>query len=64
MKEMWFGNYIVRKESNNFYGIYNEDGLITHRTNWNNACRVAKLLDQAYNKGREDYGSDINGYYI
>jgi hypothetical protein len=60
--EMRFGNYIVKKEGKRFCAIYKEYVqpyfFITHRTNWKNACRVAKLLNQAYNDGKEDYQDD------
>jgi hypothetical protein len=56
--EMRFGEYIVKKESKKFFAIYKDytitNCFITHRSNWSNACRVAKLLNQAYREGRDD----------
>jgi hypothetical protein len=56
---MKFGIYLVAEESKSFYGIYDEFAtstcLISHRTSWRSACKVAKLLNQAYKKGRDDY---------
>lgn len=57
-KIMSFGDYIVRKESENFYAIYDEfitkDCFLTHRTSWRSACKIAKLLNEAYKKGKEE----------
>jgi hypothetical protein len=54
-----FGDYIVVEDGKNFYGIYYGFAiatcLISHRTSWRSACKVAKLLNQAYEKGREHY---------
>lgn len=56
---MSFDNYIVRYEGKNFYAIYDEfiakDCFLTHRTSWRSACKVAKLLAQAYDKGADDH---------
>jgi hypothetical protein len=58
-----FGDYYVVQESKKWNAIYNEYGtFITHRENWNNACNVAKLLQEAFDEGRE-YQRDIeNGW--
>lgn len=61
-KIMSFDNYIVKHEGKNFYAIYdeytNKECFLTHRTSWRSACKVAKLLSQAYNRGKEDYQDD------
>lgn len=40
-----FGNYYVKKESDSFYGVYDEfTNLITSATTLTNASKKAKLL--------------------
>jgi hypothetical protein len=56
--KIYFDNYVVVKESDNFYGVYprfsrfylsyNKNYLITSSTTKNNACKKAKLLQIGY----------------
>ena len=54
---MSFDNYIVKHEGKNFFAIYdeyvNKECFLTHRTSWRSACKVAKLLAQAYSNGAD-----------
>ena len=51
-KHLFLDNYTVRECGSNYYGIYDEDGiLITHRETFKTACKIAKLLDKAYLDG-------------
>lgn len=51
---IYFRNFVVQKESGNFYGVYesfmNEKfgELITSGTSMNNAVKKAKLLQKGY----------------
>ena len=52
-----FKRFLVKKESNNFYGVYmhyNEDilSLISSGTTKDSACRKAKLLQIGFDIGR------------
>lgn len=50
-----FGNYYVKKESNNFYGVYDEfTNLITSGATFGNACKKAKLLQKGFNSAKEE----------
>jgi hypothetical protein len=53
--EMKFGNYLVKKEKENFFAIYNISlstyKLLTHKTTWRQATIIAKLLDESYQDG-------------
>lgn len=46
-----FQNYTVEEKSKKFIGIYNAGELITSRETFKSACKVAKLLEQAYIEG-------------
>lgn len=57
-----FTNFIVVKESKNFYGIYEKGwdnkrfgNVITSGTSLNNACKKAKLLQIGYDIARENF---------
>lgn len=57
--EMLFGNsYLVKKESDIFFAIYDLNHtpkkLITHKNNWRQATKLAKLLEQAFKDGFND----------
>lgn len=48
------GEYLIRKDSGNFTGIYNLGlNLITSKPTWSQAVKLAKLLDEAYKAGYE-----------
>lgn len=51
-----FYNYItVKEKGNNFTGVYNDWGdMITSRTTFKSACKVGKLLEEAYIEGYND----------
>lgn len=47
-----FEHYSVEEKSKNYTGIYDRCGcLITSRETFKSACKVAKLLEQAYIEG-------------
>lgn len=57
-----FGQFKVVEEAKTFYGVYSvkEPGrLLTHRSSWRSATKVAQLLQLAYyagyEAGKEDY---------
>ena len=57
--EMLFGNnYLVKKEKSNFFAIYDisytPKKLVTHKNNWRQATKLAKLLEQAFKDGFND----------
>lgn len=50
-----FNKHFVKKESDNFYGIYDEwNLLITSRETKSSALKVCKLIDDAYLRGYQD----------
>lgn len=54
-KSMYFGNYLVVEEKKNqFYGIYLNRILLTHKSSWRSATKIAKLLHEAYLEGYDD----------
>lgn len=55
------GMYRVRKERENFIGVYKDGALITHSDNWKRATKTAKLLLDAYCDGY-DMAVDIYAY--
>jgi hypothetical protein len=48
------GPYRIVKESKSFTGIYEYSTLITSKTGWRQAIKIAKLLHQAYQDGYDD----------
>ena len=51
-KNLFFNHYTVRECGTNFYGVYDRYGaLITHRTTFKGASKIAKLLEEAYIEG-------------
>lgn len=57
--EMCFGKYyLVKKEAEDFYAVYDlsctPKKLLTHKQNWRQATKLAKLLQQAYHTGYND----------
>jgi hypothetical protein len=54
-----FFYYTVEEKSKNFTAVYKSGQLITSRKTFKSACKVAKLLEQAYiegyNNGAYDY---------
>lgn len=57
---IYFSNFMVIKESENFYGVYEHwnktkvNDVITSGTSLNNACKKAKLLQIGYDIYREN----------
>lgn len=49
-----FSHYIVEEKSKNYTAIYQTGTLITSRETFKSACKVAKLLEQAYINGYND----------
>lgn len=52
-----FDNFAVRREKDDFYGvyaIYNEN-IVTGGETLKDACQKAKMLQIGYNLAREDY---------
>lgn len=57
-EKVYFDNYVVVKESDTFYGVYqrfsrhwysyNKNNLITSGTTMDSACKKAKLLQLGY----------------
>lgn len=61
--EMLVGDrYLVKKESDNFFALYDirymPRKLITHKPNWRQATKLAKLLHQAFQDGFDE-ASDL-----
>lgn len=59
---VYFTNFIVVKESENFYGVYEKGwdnkkfgNVITSGTSLNNACKKAKLLQIGHNIAKENF---------
>jgi hypothetical protein len=57
--EMMFGNnYLVKREKEHFFAVYDINctpkKLITHKKNWRQATKLAKLLEQAFKDGFND----------
>lgn len=56
--EMRFGNFLVVKEKEKFFAVYdmrnNGRKLLTHKSSWRKATVIATLLDEAYKNGFED----------
>ena len=53
-----FDRFIVKKESDNFYGVYeyffgSANSLITSATTKDSACKKAKLLQIGFDLGRD-----------
>jgi hypothetical protein len=53
--KMEFGHYTVIKQKKGFVGIYKYGTLITHKNNWRQATKLAKMLHEAYMEGVRDY---------
>lgn len=55
---MRFGEYLVVKERETFFAIYDCSSgvrrLLTHKSNWRKATKIAKLLNEAYQTGYEE----------
>lgn len=53
--EMKFGNYLVKKEREKFFAVYDDSctpkKLLTHKSNWRKATVTAKLLHEAHTSG-------------
>lgn len=49
----YIGEYKVVKEGKNFCGIYHYSELITSKTGWRQAIKMAILLNDAYEMGKE-----------
>lgn len=49
-----FSNYTVEEKSKNYIAVYKDGQLITSRETFKSACKVAKLLEQAYIEGYND----------
>jgi hypothetical protein len=66
--EMRFGEYLAVKDSKTFFGVYDcssgKRSLITHRNNWRQATKLAKLLDAAYKSGYDSARDIYCDYYI
>lgn len=54
-----FSHYRVEEKSKNFSAIYQYGSLITSRETFKSACKVAKLLEQAYLEG---YNTALDNY--
>jgi hypothetical protein len=54
------GNYYVIKNSEHMTGIYTDYGsrMVTSKPKWSQAIKLAKLLNEAYQEGREDCKGD------
>lgn len=51
-----FGNYYVKKESNSFYGVFDEfTNLITSGITLDKACKKAKLLQIGFDSGKDRF---------
>lgn len=67
-ENVYFRNFMVQKESENFYGVYesclNEKmgELITSGTSLNNAVKKAKLLQKGYNLRAEIDSKQFGGF--
>lgn len=55
----WVGCYRVVKNSEHMTGIYKDGELITSKPKWSQAIKLAKLLNDAFEVGRE-YQREIN----
>lgn len=65
--EHHFRNYLVKEESNNFFGVYLNNynkKLITSKTNLKQALKTVKLLEEAYSEGYEDAQEQYDEYYF
>lgn len=60
---VYFDNFVVVKESDDFYGVYKKwskgykpynPNIVTSGTTLNNACKKAKLLQIGYDLARND----------
>lgn len=53
----FIGNYKVIKNSEHMTGIYADYGarLVTSKPKWSQAIKLAKLLNEAYEEGKDDY---------
>ena len=49
-----FSHYTVQEKSKNYTAIYKDGCLITSRETFKAACKVAKLLEEAYIDGYND----------
>lgn len=49
-----FSHYTVEEKSKNYTAIYKDGCLITSRKTFKSACKVAKLLEEAYIDGYND----------
>lgn len=49
-----FSHYTVEEKSKNYTAIYKDGCLITSRETFKSACKVAKLLEEAYIDGYND----------
>ncbi|WP_099301887.1 hypothetical protein [Bacillus sp. Marseille-P3800] len=53
-----FGNYLVVEQRKGFVGVYygseSGDSLMTHKSTWRSAVKLAKMLEQAYQNGQQD----------
>lgn len=63
--EMQFGNYLVVKEKDNFFAVYDTRNygrkLLTHKSSWRKATVIATLLDEAFKNGFEDARDRYDG---
>lgn len=65
---IYFNNFVVVKESENFFGVYqkwskywntyNHNMLITSGTTLQQACKKAKMLQIGYDLARDDLVQD------
>ena len=46
-----FGRYSVVQKKKNFNAIYFDDTFLCHRSTWNTATKMAKMLKEAYDEG-------------
>lgn len=49
-----FNHYMVEEKNKNHVNVYMNGMLITSRTSFKSACKVAKLLEEAYVEGYND----------
>lgn len=61
-KTLMFNYYKVIEKSSNYFAIYDlNNNLITHKSKWKGATKIASMLDKAYKEGyRQGY---IDGDY-
>ena len=63
--KIYFKNFVVVKESDTFYGVYqrfsrhfltyNKNFLVTSATTIDSSCKKAKLLQMGYDMALDDY---------